>query len=199
MGPEGYLVYMAIYVILEIFAIPAIPLTMTGGLLFGPVAGTVVVSICATLAAAAAFLIARYAARDKVKSIVQENKRFEAIDRAIGRDAFRVVALLRLSPLLPLALSNYLYGLTSAPLLPYVAGSWLGMLPGTAAYVFAGSVGRAFLFSSEAGPSLPGGLQKYGLLLGVGVTALSAFYITRQAKKELRTLEDESDDHDNSS
>ena len=50
----------------------------------------------------------------------------------------QVVLLLRLSPLLPLALSNYLYGLTSVDFVPYVLGSWLGMLPGTIAYVSAG-------------------------------------------------------------
>jgi len=49
-----------------------------------------------------------------------------------------VVTLLRLSPLLPLALSNYFYGLTSVDLASYVAGSWLGMLPGTVLYVIAG-------------------------------------------------------------
>ena len=53
-----------------------------------------------------------------------------AIDRAIGRDGLKVVTLLRLSPLLPLAASNYLYGLTSVPLKDYMLGSFLGMLPG---------------------------------------------------------------------
>lgn len=55
------------------------------------------------------------------------------------RERAQVVTLLRLSPLLPLALSNYLYGLTSVDLPSYVAGSWLGMLPGTIAYVTAGA------------------------------------------------------------
>ena len=70
--------------------------------------------------------------------LAKGNKQFAAIDRAIGKDSFRVVLLLRLSPLLPLALSNYLYGLTSVDLVPYILGSWLGMLPGTLAYVTAG-------------------------------------------------------------
>jgi uncharacterized membrane protein YdjX (TVP38/TMEM64 family) len=128
MGAEGYVVYMLLYVVLEVLAIPAIPLTMTGGLLFGAIAGTAVVSICATAAATIAYLIARYVARDRVRKLVQGNKKFEAIDRAIGKDGFRVVTLLRLSPLLPLALSNYLYGLTSVPLRPYIAGTCIGML-----------------------------------------------------------------------
>jgi uncharacterized membrane protein YdjX (TVP38/TMEM64 family) len=53
-----------------------------------------------------------------------------------------VVLLLRLSPLLPFALSNYLYGLTSVDFVPYVLGSWLGMLPGTLVFVMTGA--RAF-------------------------------------------------------
>lgn len=51
---------------LEILAVPAIPLTMTAGVIFGIVPGTIVVSAASVTAAAIAFLIARYAARDKV-------------------------------------------------------------------------------------------------------------------------------------
>ena len=75
----------------------------------------------------------------QVLELAKGNKQFAAIDRAIGKDSFRVVLLLRLSPLLPLALSNYLYGLTSVDLVPYILGSWVGMLPGTLAYVTAGA------------------------------------------------------------
>jgi hypothetical protein len=59
------------------------------------------------------------------------------------------VTLLRLSPLLPLAASNYLYGLTSVDLGSYVAGSFLGMLPGTYAYVTTGHLGKAALMEGE--------------------------------------------------
>ena len=44
--------------------------------------------------------------------IAKDNPKFKAIDRAIGKESFKVVTLLRLSPLLPLALSNYFYGIT---------------------------------------------------------------------------------------
>jgi uncharacterized membrane protein YdjX (TVP38/TMEM64 family) len=43
-----------------------------------------------------------------VQQFAASNPKFAAIDKAIGRNGFRVVALLRLSPLLPLAASNYL-------------------------------------------------------------------------------------------
>lgn len=132
----------------ELLAVPAIPLTMTAGAIFGVIPGTAIVSVSATAAAAASFLIARYVAHDKVQAIAQQHPRWAAIDRAIGKDSFRVVTLLRLSPLLPLAVSNYLYGLTSVELMPYVLGSWLGMLPGTCAYVAAGAYGADALAGS---------------------------------------------------
>jgi len=78
------------------------------------------------------------AARDRIQDIANKNAKFKAIDRAIGKNSLKIVTLLRLSPLLPLALSNYLYGLTSVDLGSYVLGSWAGMLPGTIAYVAAG-------------------------------------------------------------
>jgi uncharacterized membrane protein YdjX (TVP38/TMEM64 family) len=82
---------------------------------------------------------AMVAARDRIQEIANKNAKFKAIDKAIGRNSLKIVTLLRLSPLLPLALSNYLYGLTSVDLGSYVLGSWAGMLPGTIAYVAAGA------------------------------------------------------------
>ena len=78
----------------------------------------------------------------QVQELAQQNKKFRVIDKAIGKNSFKIVTLLRLSPLLPLALSNYFYGLTSVDLPAYVAASWIGMLPGTVAYVTAGKPGQ---------------------------------------------------------
>lgn len=74
------------------------------------------------VAAGVAFLIARYFARERILKLVEGNKKFLAIDKAIGENGFRVVTLLRLSPLLPFSLGNYLYGLTSVKFVPYVLG-----------------------------------------------------------------------------
>jgi uncharacterized membrane protein YdjX (TVP38/TMEM64 family) len=112
----------------QVLAIPAVPLTMSAGLLFGSLYGTILVSISGTLAATASFLIARYLARDRIVAMAKNNKKFLAIDKAIGEDSFRVVTLLRLSPLLPFSIGNYLYGLTSVKLLPYVLGRYFFLI-----------------------------------------------------------------------
>ncbi|PWA83626.1 hypothetical protein CTI12_AA164090 [Artemisia annua] len=172
-----------------VLAIPAIPLTMSAGLLFGSLTGTILVSISGTVAASVAFLIARYFARDRILKMVEGNKKFLAIDKAIGENGFRVVTLLRLSPLLPFSLGNYLYGLTSVKFVPYVLGSWLGMLPGTWAYVSAGAFGRAII-QEESQLGLAGGTNQL-LTLGVGLlaTALAATYVTRLAKDAMKDIE----------
>ncbi|XP_068647278.1 uncharacterized protein [Aristolochia californica] len=188
-GPAGYALFVAAYAGLEILAIPAIPLTMSAGLLFGSVTGTVIVSIGGTVAATVAFLIARYFARERILKLVEGNKKFLAIDKAIGENGFKVVTLLRLSPLLPFSLGNYLYGLTSVKFVPYVLGSWLGMLPGTWAYVSAGAFGRAII-QEESEIGLPGGNGQL-LTLGIGLlaTAIAATYVTRLAKDAVKDIE----------
>ncbi|KAL0795291.1 hypothetical protein Bca101_066668 [Brassica carinata] len=216
-GPAGYALFIAVYAGLEILAIPALPLTMSAGLLFGSLVGTIIVSISGTMAASVAFLIARYFARERILKLVEGNKKFLAIDKAIGENGFRVVTLLRLSPLLPFSLGNYLYGLTSVKFVPYVLGSWLGMLPGSWAYVSAGAFGRAIIVSIVVGKSnlstphplniflshvkrkqeestvgLPGGNgQLLTLGLGLLVTALAATYVTGLAKDAIKDIDDE--------
>ncbi|KAI5668922.1 hypothetical protein M9H77_18775 [Catharanthus roseus] len=188
-GPAGYALFVLVYAGLEVLAIPAIPLTMSAGLLFGTVTGTIIVSISGTVAASIAFLIARYFARERILKLVEGNKKFLAIDKAIGENGFRVVTLLRLSPLLPFSLGNYLYGLTSVKFVPYVLGSWLGMLPGTWAYVSAGAFGRAII-QEESELGLPGGNgQLLTLGLGLLATALAAAYVTRLAKDAVKDIE----------
>jgi len=191
-GSWGYVAFALVYVALEILAVPAIPLTMSAGVLFGPWLGLAVVSLASTAAAAASFLIARYVARDKVVELAKGNAKFSAIDKAIGQESFKIVLLLRLSPLLPFALSNYFYGLTSVDLTSYVLGSWLGMMPGTFAFVSAGDVGRVVFEQTSATGDLAATLSSsnvWPLALGVGGTIAATGFISRIVTKTLKELE----------
>ena len=126
----------------------------------------------------------------QVEGLAQKFPRFAAIDAAVGRDGFRVVLLLRLSPLLPFAISNYLYGLTSVRLGPYVLASWLGMLPGTFLYISAGSLSRAAIDGAPAAAGDHGALLGYGgLAVGLLISMVSAVYITRLVTSSLEQVE----------
>lgn len=142
LGPLGYLAFALCYIVLEILALPAVPLTASAGYLFGPVWGTVTVLFSATIAAGISFLIGRTFLRKYVEEITADNKLFQAVDASVGREGFKVVLLLRLSPLLPFALSNYLYGTTSVEFWPYLLATFLGFAPGTLAYVCSGDIAK---------------------------------------------------------
>ena len=180
MGAAGMVLYGAVYIAAVVLFVPGIVLTLGAGFLFGLGRGIVLVSIASTIAAALAFLVARYFARATVERMAKKDPRFEAIDRAIGKEGWKVVALLRLSPLVPFSLSNYLYGLTSVKFWPYVATSWAAMLPATVLYVYLGAAGRTIGQRGERSP------WEWGLLaVGLAATAAVTVLLTRVARREL--------------
>ena len=66
---------------------------------------------------------------------------------------WKVVALLRLSPIVPYSASNYLYGLSGIGLLPYTAASAIFSFPGTVAYVWLGYLGTETIGGAERTPA----------------------------------------------
>lgn len=150
MGPMGFVYFGAIYTIAEILAIPAVPLTASAGYLFGVQDGTAVVLFSASIAAAVSFLIGRTFLRSYVEGILEDYPDFQKIDKAIESEGFKLMLLLRLSPIFPFALSNYLYGVTSIKFWPYFWGTMLGFLPGTVAYVYTGEIGKSLTLDSAS-------------------------------------------------
>ena len=157
-GPAGPVVYILLYIAACLLMIPGFPITIFGALAFGPVLGTVFTSIGSTLGATAAFLTARYAARNTVENWLGENEIFRRIDKGVKDQGWRMLMVTRMVPLFPFNLQNFAYGLTRIPLGTYVLVSWASMIPGTIAYNFmAGSV--------VAGEGDPGRILFY---LGIG-------------------------------
>lgn len=184
-GLWGAVVLGAAYVPASVLFVPGAILTLGAGFLFGVLLGTVVVSIGSTLGATAAFLVGRTFAREWVASKVKANPRFGAIDRAVGRQGFKIVFLTRLSPVFPFNLLNYAYGITDVRLRDYFLASWIGMLPGTVMYVYLGSAAQN-LAALVAG-RVEGGMARQ-VLFAVGLLATIAVtvYVTRLARRALR-------------
>jgi uncharacterized membrane protein YdjX (TVP38/TMEM64 family) len=140
LGAVGAVVYGLVYIGGTVFLIPGTALTAGAGLLYGTLIGVLIVSPASVIGATLAFLIGRHVARGWVESRLASYPKFSAIDRAIQKDGFKVVLLLRLEPVfIPFALLNYAFGLTSVRLRDYVLASWIGMLPATILYVYLGS------------------------------------------------------------
>jgi uncharacterized membrane protein YdjX (TVP38/TMEM64 family) len=136
-GALGPAIYVAAYVLGVVFFVPGLPMTLLGGLVFGPVRGAACVWIAATIGAALAFLVARYGLRGLVEGWVARNARLARMDQAVARDGWRIVMITRLVPLFPFNVQNYAYGVTRIGFWAYITTSAVCMIPATVAYTFA--------------------------------------------------------------
>lgn len=184
-GPWGVVFYIGVYAIATVLFVPGWILTVGAGVAFGLFWGTGTALIGATIGATCAFLIARYGARSAVSKRFGKNKKFQAIDHAIGQQGWTMVGLLRLSPLVPFNLSNYLYGLTAIAFVPYVLATLVGMLPGTFLYVYLGTIGKIGLEASE-GTGGRSALEYVFLGIGLVATIIVTILVTRAARHALK-------------
>ena len=130
--------FFAVYVAATAVSIPgAVILTLAGGAIFGFWLGLLVISFASSLGALLAFLVSRYLLRDWVQRKFQ--KPFQAINSGIERDGVFYLLTLRLVPLFPFWLVNLLMGLTQLRAPRFYTVSQIGMLPGTAVFVNAGT------------------------------------------------------------
>lgn len=139
LGLWGPLVLAIAYIPLTILAVPASILTLGGGYLFGLPLGFVADSIGATMGATAAFMLGRTIGRSYVLSKLKDYPKFQAVAIAIQRSGFKIVLLLRLVPMLPFNMLNYLLSVTPIGVVEYMLASWLGMMPITLALVYIGT------------------------------------------------------------
>src|SRR3954466_7614756 len=114
--------------------------------------------------------------RRRVELWAGAHPRFSSVDEAVSRRGFFVVLLLRLTPVVPYTLLNYFLGLTRIPLLHYVLGTLLGMLPVTFAVAYLGSLSTEIAGGEQDRIRLA--LYVAGFLATVAATVL----ITRLAK-----------------
>ena len=185
LGFWGPVVFIAGYVVTTVAFVPGAVMTLAAGAVFGLPRATIYVLTGATLGSAVAFLISRHLAREAIAARVAGNARFAAIDRAVGAQGFKMVLLMRLSPVFPYNLLNYSLGLTTVRFTEYALAS-IGMLPGTLLYayygVLAGDVARL-----AGGTAVERGPAYYAVLvLGLLATIAVSTLVTRAARRALR-------------
>ncbi|KAH6788081.1 SNARE associated Golgi protein family [Perilla frutescens var. hirtella] len=195
LGAWGPLVLAVAYIPLTILAVPASVLTLGGGYLFGLPVGFVADSVGATIGAGAAFLLGRTLGRSFVMSKLKDYPQFRAVEIAIRRSGFKIVLLLRLVPLLPFNMLNYLLSMTSVPLVPYLLASWLGMMPITLALVYVGTTLKD-LSDVTHGWSGFSKTRWAFIALSLVVSVVLMIIVTRVAKSALEKALAENEDAD---
>ena len=162
-GITGPLVFVAVYALASVLFLPGMVMTLAGGALFGPVWGTLINLLGATLGATAAFLVARYLGADWVSRHL--GGRLKELVAGVEAEGWHFVAFVRLVPLFPYNLLNYALGLTRIRLLAYVLATFVFMSPGAFAYTYVGYAGRQAIAGGEA--AIQTGLIALALLAAV--------------------------------
>ena len=180
LGPWGWLMFAAVYIVATVLLVPVSVLTIVAGLAFGLAVGFSLVVVAATIGATLAFLVSRYLLHDRVDALVAKRPKFKAVKAAVSEGGWKVVALLRLSPVLPFNLQNYFYGVTDVTLAQYAPATFFGIMPGTLLYVYLGAAGKAA--SGEGSGPLQWTFFAVGLIATLAVAAV----VTRKAKAKLK-------------
>jgi len=177
LGYTGVAIFLAIYVVGAVVLAPESVVTIGAGFAYG-FWGLPIVLVAATIGASLAFLIARHVARDRIRRLLESRHNIAAIDKAVGEDGRKIVALVRLSPLIPFNLQNYLFGITAIPFSHFVAATFAGIIPGTALYIYLGALGNA---AGDGGPAR-------WALFGIGLlaTVVVVILVTRKARAKLQ-------------
>jgi uncharacterized membrane protein YdjX (TVP38/TMEM64 family) len=133
-GPATVVLVFLAYAVLTVAPLPRTAFTLATGLFLGTVTGTVVALAATSVSALLAFGLARSVGRGLVARHLDRTA-VRAVDARLSGGGWLAVASLRLIPVVPFAPMNYCCGISSVRVRPYLAGSFVGSLPGTLAAV----------------------------------------------------------------
>ena len=178
LGVWGPLAYITLYVVVTITMLSALPLTIAGGIIFGPIMGVIYTVIGAGLGLSLSFLIARYIARGAIEKKFGNTSAFKKIDEGVRKDGWFILATTRLLPIFPFGIQNYIYGLTSIGFIQYLLLSIIFILPGTSVFVM---LAGAFASGDKAT------VLKYSIT--ASLIFLGLMIVTRIIKKKIEASE----------
>ncbi|MGE0751302.1 MAG: TVP38/TMEM64 family protein [Variibacter sp.] len=181
-GIWGVVAFALAYVVLVVALAPAEVMSIAAGLIYGAW-GFPLVVFSATIGAILAFLVSRYMAREFVRRHLEQRPLFRALDHAIAQEGWKVVALFRLNPLIPFNLQNYFFGATAIGFRGYALATLFGIMPGSAAFVYLGTLGAL-----AAGGEQSGALKIGFVVIGLIATVIIVVLLGKAAKRKLREI-----------
>ncbi len=192
----GIVVYVVAVVAATVAFVPGSVSMMIAGFVFGFATGTLAAVVALVLGAQASFLIGRSLARDWVARKVGRSARLAALEAGLREEAFFIVALTRVSLVMPFNLLNYAYSITSVDARTYFAATGIGMLLPAALYVYLGAI-ASDVGQILSGAATPDGLGYLLAAAGIIAIALLSWVMHRAASRVLqRHLPTLETDHD---
>jgi uncharacterized membrane protein YdjX (TVP38/TMEM64 family) len=191
LGVFAPLGFIALFVVLTPVFISVDTLCFAAGLLFSLGAAQVYMTIATYLASALIFFLGRYAFKDRVVTFIAKHKQLATLDTTISHQPFKLMFLLRLTPL-PFAMLSYAFSVTEARFWPYL-GATSGILIYNASLVYMGYTTK-HLAGLVSGSAKQSDVSYPLLALGVLISVLVLYYVTKIARETINQLNSESPD-----
>ncbi|MGP3684246.1 TVP38/TMEM64 family protein [Streptomyces sp. IBSNAI002] len=167
------LAFVAVFALGTLAFFPKPVLNIAAGLLFGVPGGLLLAVAGTTLGAVLAFGLGRGLGKEALRPFLK-GKVLSALDRQLTGQGFRSVFLLRIVPGVPFPAVNFAAAFSGIGLRSFTAGTALGVVPGTAAYVVAGS--------SASDPSSPAFLASVGAMVILTLITLLSMWRSRRSR-----------------
>ena len=191
LGVFAPLGFIALFVVLTPVFVSVDTLCFAAGLLFSLGAAQVYMTIATYLASALIFFLGRYAFKDRVVTFIAKHKQLATLDTTISHQPFKLMFLLRLTPL-PFAMLSYAFSVTEARFWPYL-GATSGILIYNASLVYMGYTTK-HLAGLVSGSAKQSDVSYPLLALGVLISVLVLYYVTKIARETINQLNSESPD-----
>lgn len=168
--------------------LPSSVMAVAAGSIFGLWAGLMLVMSGIFIGAIIAFMLSRYFIRSSIEAWIIQRVSLDAIDRLIGERGWRIVILLRLSPLVPFVVGSYALGVSAVRFRDYCIGT-VGVIPPLFAIVYTGALANDLATLHNPRFSEWNWAQ-YGMLtVGLVASIVVAMMLARMAGRTLHSVQ----------
>jgi len=188
----GTITLTIMYALAMVFCFPGTPFNLAAGFLFGVWLGAAVTVVGCDLGATFAFLIGRTLGREWAQEQVSKNKKFSLVSLAVEKNAWLIIFLVRLSPVFPFGLCNYLFGVTKVKFSTYWTSTTAGLIPCTVAYTYLGGLMRNLtdIYSEDGGDTSATPLITVAIVVTVVVITVITLVTKRTLDKTIKQQQD---------
>lgn len=138
LGPVFPVIFTVLYVLITQFPIPRTLLTLSSGVLFGPLLGIFIALMATTVSAAISLTVIRYFLGDWMAPRLT-HPAVAGINHRLRERGWLAITSLRMIAAVPFSILNYVAALTSVPLIGFTVATLVGSAPGTIATVLLGN------------------------------------------------------------
>jgi uncharacterized membrane protein YdjX (TVP38/TMEM64 family) len=187
MGAASAICYPLLFAACNVLLLPGGILSVGAGFFFGLWWGFALVLLGNSIGAAISFGLSHWLGRRYLNKRLSTSPMLQVLDKAVARDAWKIIFLSQLHPLFPTSLLNYLFGLTRIRFWPYMLWTAVGRAPGLFLYTYLGTLGQLGL-NLARGRTHPRIVEYWTWGGAFAITVLLFIFLTRTALGAMREI-----------